>query len=154
MFGKKKSKKPMILIDGSKFHFDQTFLFIQEGISQEKDIVGKIACLDFALKVLHSDLKHSILSEAIYKKDITALKDSYIPVVTPLKTDGQNWINQQTQEIIKPVLDFRIAIIFEVEKLKIELQQELETVDKKPRKRHAIPEAWRIFIVSKYLDAI
>ena len=152
MFGKKKPKQLKIYIGGSKENFDDALFAIQNGLAMEKDITGKIACLDFALKVLQIDLKHSILSESIYKKDITDLKDSYIPSVTPLKTDGQNWINQRTGEIIKPVLDFRIAVMFEVEKMKFELQHELESGYIKPGRRCAIPDAWRFFICSKWID--
>lgn len=152
MFGKKKSKQPKIYIGGFKQNFDEALFAIQNGLSMENDITGKIDCLNFVLKALQTDLNHSILSESIYKKDITDLKDSYIPLVTPLKTDGQNWINQRTGEIIKPVLDFRIAVMFEVEKMKIELQQELETGYKKPGKSCAIPDAWRFFINSKWME--
>lgn len=127
MVGKKKSKQPKIYIGGFKQNFDEALFAIQNGLFMEKDFSGKIDCLNFVVKALQTDLKHSILSESIYKKDITDLKDSYIPSITPLKTDGQNWINQQTGEIIKPVLDFRIAVMFEVEKMKFELQHELKS---------------------------
>jgi hypothetical protein len=102
MFGKKKPKQPKIYIGGFKENFDDALFAIQNGLAMEKDITGKIACLDFALKVLQTDLKHSILSE--------------------------------------------------VEKMKFELRHELETGYIKPGRRCAIPDAWRFFICSKWID--
>ena len=205
-----------------KSQFDEIFIFIQQGLEQQKVIEEKIDLLNYLLTVLREDLKYSLIAEVIYKKRAIDLKHRFIPdfktqdgedlnvnrcqtgiikdislsddcvigvpwaaeqiwkktswmlrrpfindsnhqaVYLPelkvcfvlsgnhsiavgvvyrkglikanecsiipafdhLQTDGENWINSHTNEILEPVKDFRIAAMFEIAKMIHQLKME------------------------------
>lgn len=70
---------------------------------------------------------HSIAVGVIYKKGVIKANEcSIIPAFAHLKSDGDNWINSHTNEILEPVKDFRIAAMYEIARL---IQQYEEKVN-------------------------
>lgn len=67
---------------------------------------------------------HSIATGCGYKKGwIVAKEIDVTPLFEKIYTDGQNWYESATGKLIFDVPDFRIAILFEIARLKYELQK-------------------------------
>lgn len=69
---------------------------------------------------------HSIAAGCGYKKGwIEAKEIDITPLFEKIHTDGQNWYESATGKLIFDVPDFRIAILFEIARMKYKLQKNL-----------------------------
>lgn len=66
--------------------------------------------------------RHSIAAGAIYEKgEIEAEVIDISPLFKYMHTDGENWINTETDIVFKEVMDFRVAVIYELIRMKRKL---------------------------------
>ena len=67
---------------------------------------------------------HSINAGSYYKKGILGARIYDVSSAFQfVDTDGANWINAQSREVIIPVFDYRVAILYELQRLKTALQK-------------------------------
>lgn len=75
---------------------------------------------------------HSIAVGTIYKKGvIKATECSIEPAFQHLKSDGANWINIHNNKILEEVKDFRIAALFELAKMKYNMESSRKGIEMK-----------------------
>lgn len=119
--------------------FKNAMSFVNGFLEQEKSIEYKLIALDFILEVVNEDLKTDLLSYIFYSEvDFDRQLDYPFPLqyfdeqseqhdITELFphvcTDGQNWYNAHTDETIGDVIDFRVSIIYEIAKVKHQLEK-------------------------------
>lgn len=72
--------------------------------------------------------KHSISSGVVHKKGTIEAKTYDLTKLFPhIHTDGKNWYNSHNNEKISELTDFRLAIIYEVGRIKYTLENSTKT---------------------------
>jgi len=68
---------------------------------------------------------HSISAGLVHRKGTIVAPNVYDvrELFEHIYTDGLNWYNQHNKEKLSPLFDFRVGVLFEISKLKYELEQ-------------------------------
>lgn len=78
---------------------------------------------------------HSIHAGHYFKKGKIKVENYNTPLLySHVNTDGANWINARTGEIIEPVADFRFAAVYSLARERYKLREPSETQSKPPEK--------------------
>lgn len=148
LFKRKPAKEPLPICFSFEFH--HTMDFIKKAFEHEmpencKSIAEeKIVILDYMLTVIKKDFQYSMLTDILYKYPEEPIEIfNFMPFVAydergaaitlhgdcelafpHISTDGADWANIHTGTKISKVYDFRIALIYEIAKMKYDLTQQ------------------------------
>ncbi len=123
-----------------KFKFDNAISWAKDIIDNE-DKENAVIMVDYMMETVKNDLKYSFLKEIIYSPKFEILditRKTFIPefyedengkvvnvseLFSHIYTDGVEWINFHNNKPIYKVIDFRIAILFELARLKYNISR-------------------------------
>lgn len=115
------------------FEFQQTLSNVDIFLSDAKTIADRIAILDAVLKMIKMDVQTDYLTDIIYKDEARNLslfthlnvKGGNGNMIYPhAYCDGKGMYSTHTKEKICGIADFRVALIFELSKMKYQLKEE------------------------------